>query len=88
MSRDNNATLENARDVAAIVNAMLAAKAHDPRRFAVGLLAVAQVLVGDDAIGRVTLATLMCEAAAELLSGVALEQLLDLETVDVRRWWN
>lgn len=34
--------------------------------------------------GRFALAMLMCEAAAELLSGVTLEQLLDLETVDVR----
>jgi hypothetical protein len=47
-----------------------------------------QVLISDDTIGLVALATLMCEASAELLSGIALEQLLDLDTVDVRRWWN
>jgi hypothetical protein len=79
---------ENARDVSAIVNAMLVAKGHDARRTAAGLLAIIQVLMSDDTIGRVALATRMCEAAAELLSGVALEQLLDLDTVDVRRWWN
>jgi hypothetical protein len=77
MSHNNDATLENARDVSAIVNAMLVAKSHDPRRTAVGLLAVAQVLVGDDAIGRVALAALLCEASAELLAGVSLEQLND-----------
>jgi hypothetical protein len=86
--RPNEATLENARNVTEIVNAMLIAKGHDPRRTAVGLLAIIQVLMGDDTIGRVALATLMCEAAAELLSGASLEQLLDLDTVDVRRWWN
>ena len=86
MSRDADATHENARDVTAIVNAMLAAKAHDPRRTAVGLLAIINVLIADDIVGRVALATLLCEASAELLSGIPLEQLND--TVNVPRWWN
>ena len=65
---------------------MLAAKAHDPRRTAVGLLAIINVLIADDIVGRVALATLLCEASAELLSGIPLEQLND--TVNVPRWWN
>jgi hypothetical protein len=87
MSHDEDAaTLENARDVSAIVNAMLAAKAHDPRRTAVGLLAIINVLVANDLAGRVALAAVMAEAAAELLSSIPLEQLND--TVNVSRWWN
>lgn len=81
----DDATLENARDVSAIVNAMLAAKAHDPRRTAVGLLAIINVLVADDVRGRIALAAVMAEAAAELLSDIPLDQLPD--TADVRRWW-
>lgn len=86
MPVDDDATLENARDVTAIVNAVLAAKEHDARRTAVGLLAIINVLLTDDAVGRVALATLLCEASAELLSGIPLEQLND--TVVVPRWWN
>jgi hypothetical protein len=78
--------LENARDVTAIVNAVLAAKEHDARRTAVGLLTIINVLLADDVIGRVALATLLCEASAELLSGIPLEQLNN--TVNVPRWWN
>ena len=40
-----------------------------------GRLAIIQVLIADDVIGRVALATLLCEASAELLSGIPLEQL-------------
>ena len=82
---DDAATLQNARDVATIVGAMLTVKGHYPRRTAVGLLAIIQVLMRDDTIGRVPLATLLCEASAELLSGIPLEQLND--AVIVPRWW-
>lgn len=85
MSPDE-ATHENARDVAAIVNAMLTAKDHDARRTAVGLLAIIQMLVNDDAVGRVALATLLSEAAVELLRGIAVDQLND--TVAVPHRWN
>jgi hypothetical protein len=85
MSPSEREALENAHDIVAIANAMLAIKAGDRRRTAVGLLSLIQVLVGDDVIGRVALATLLCEASAELLSSIPLEQLND--TVNVR-WWN
>ena len=48
--------------------------------------AIIQDLVNDDTIGRVALATLLYEAASEILSGIPLEQLND--TVNVPRWWN
>jgi hypothetical protein len=67
--------LEDASRTVAIANAMLAAKHHDPRRTSVGLLAVAEVLLKDDMIGRITLATLMAESIAELLAGVEPELL-------------
>ncbi len=86
MSPEERATLENARDVVAVANALLAIKAGDRRRVAASMLALMQVLVADDVAGRVALAAVMAEAAAELLSGIPLEQLDD--TVNVPRWWN
>src|SRR5262249_39028131 len=47
---------------------------------------IIQVLVNDDVVGRVALAALLSEAAAELLSGIPLEQLND--TITVPRRWN
>lgn len=85
MSPEERVALENAQDIVAIANAMLAIKLHDRRRTAVGLLTIIQVLVGDDVVGRVALATLLCEASADLLSGIPFEQFND--TVNVR-WWN
>jgi hypothetical protein len=64
---------------------MLAIKSHDRRRTAVGLLSLITVLIGDNMASRVAMATLLCEASAELLSGIPLEQFND--TVNVR-WWN
>ena len=86
MNKSAKVVLENARDVSAIVNAMLVAKSHDPRRTAVGFLAIMQVLIADDVIGRVALATLLCEAASEMLAGIPLDQLN--ETVNVPKWRN
>jgi hypothetical protein len=63
---DHAATLENAHDVVAIANAVMAAKQHDTRRAAAGLLIIASLLVDDDVVGRLVLATLMREAADEL----------------------
>jgi hypothetical protein len=67
---------------------VLVAREHDRRRTAIGLLAVARLLVDDDVNGRIALAQLMCSAAAELLSGVPLEQFDPDAVIDMRRWWN
>ena len=85
MTPEDRAALENAEDIVAIANAMFSIKGGDRRRTAVGLLAVMNVLTTGDAVGRVALAALLCEASAELLRDVPLEQLH--EAVDVR-WWN
>jgi hypothetical protein len=70
---DESDTLKDAQRVADIANAVAIAKEHDPRRTAVGLLACMTVLIANDQIGRIALAQLMCEAAAELLSSVGNE---------------
>jgi hypothetical protein len=84
MSPDDAVT-EDARRVAAIVNAMLVAKGHDPCRTAAGLLVIQELLIADeDIVRRVALAALLCEAAAKILSGAELEQLKDIG--DRVRW--
>ncbi len=81
MAHDEDAAaLENAQDVAGIVNAVLTTKCHDARRSAAGLITCAQVLIdNDDLIGRMMLATIMAEAIGELLSGLTSEQLLEVD---------
>lgn len=57
---------QNERDVAAIADAVLAARQHDARRASFGLLVVAELLVQDDIAGRIMLAALAREMADEL----------------------
>jgi hypothetical protein len=64
MQPEEIAAHENAVDVIAIANAMLAAR--DPRRTAAGLITIAEFLVEDDLIGRLALAEIMREAADKL----------------------
>jgi hypothetical protein len=85
MSPEERAALESAKDIVAIANALLVAKSFDRRRAAVSMLTLMEVMLADDVAGRVALAQLMCECAADLLNGVPIEQLND--TVNVR-WWN
>jgi hypothetical protein len=68
MPPDN--AFEDACRTVAIANAMLIAKHHDPRRTVIGLLAIIQVLLKDDVVGRIACAALMAESIAELLAGV------------------
>jgi hypothetical protein len=63
-------TLEDARRMVAIVNATLVAKHHNPRRTAAGLLAVIELLLHNDTVGRISLAALMAEVIVQLLAGV------------------
>jgi hypothetical protein len=63
---EEQAALENADDVCAIANALLAAKHHDALRTAAGLLVIAQLLVDGDLFGRIALAELMREMADAL----------------------
>ena len=79
MPPDEAAALENARTVASIVNTMLAAK--DPRRTAASLLTIAALLVRNDVVGQLTLATLAAEMVAELLSGFAPEARADAKRI-------
>ena len=58
--------LEDATRAALIANLVLALKGGDARRAACGLLAMAQVLVDNDLLGRMALAQILREAASEL----------------------
>jgi hypothetical protein len=61
------AAQQNAEDVVRIANAMLAAQHGDVRRVALGLLVIAEVLIGDDdRAGRTLLAKGMLESAGKL----------------------
>ena len=86
MTSEERAAVESAHDVAAVANALLTIKAGDRRRVAVSMLALMPVLVADDVAGRIALAALMAEAAAELLAGIPLDKLN--AAVIVPRWWN
>lgn len=57
---------EDAIRTALIANLMLTLKDGDARRTAAGLLAMAQVLVDNDLLGRTALAAILREAANEL----------------------
>jgi hypothetical protein len=85
MSPEDRASLEDAREIVAIANAMLRVKSYDKRRAAVGLLTIMQSMLADDALGRIALAVLMAECIGELLRDIPTEQLP--VKVDVR-WWN
>jgi hypothetical protein len=74
--------LADAERTLRIVNAMADAKSHDPRRTSVGLLAIIHVLIGDDQIGKIALARLMCEAASELLADVGHEYVVDVRRLN------
>jgi len=66
---------ETAHHVSVIVNEMLSAKSGNKRHTAAGLLAVAQVLMHHDPLGRIAFAVVLSEAIAELLSDIDPEQL-------------
>ena len=86
MSPEERIALEAAEDVASVANVLMGIKVGDRRRVAISMLVLMRVLIGDDVAGRVALAAVMAEAAAELLSDIPLDQ-LDA-TVNVPRWWN
>ena len=83
MSPEERTAVETAQDVVAVANALLLIKAGDRKRVAISMLVLMQVLVGDSTAARVAFASLLCEAAAEMLRGTPDELLPD--TVDVRR---
>ena len=58
--------LEDATRTALIGNIVLTLKCGDPRRTAAGLIALAQVLIEGDMLGRLAIAEIMREAAHEL----------------------
>ena len=81
MPPDEAAALEDAHDVASIVNAMLATRS--PRRTAASLLTISALLVRNDLVGQMVLAALAAEMVAELLSGFAPELRADAKRVIV-----
>jgi len=66
---------ETAHHVSVIVNEMLSAKSGNPRHTAAGLLAVAQLLMHHDPLGRIALAIVLSEVIGELLRDIDTEQL-------------
>ena len=70
MQPDEAEALADACHTVAIANLMLIAKHHNPRKTAIGLLAIAQVLLQDDLVGRITFAALLGETIAEVLAGI------------------
>jgi hypothetical protein len=84
MTTEELDALAHAKDVAAIANALFAIKGGDRRRIVVSMLSLSNVLLADDLVGRIALAQLMCEAAAELLRDLPLEQRMTVVT----KWLN
>lgn len=66
ISAQDQAALEHATYIVAVANAVMAACRHDALRSACGLVSVAQVLAGDDAVARTTLAQIMLDAVHDL----------------------
>ncbi len=70
MLPDDADALQDAHAVAAIVHAVLIARARDPRRTAAGLIEAIEWLVEGDLIGRIALAALLAESSAKLIAGL------------------